>query len=114
MSIQRDPISISDFQRKVLLFVAILALLGPNGVYLYYTVTQPELNQEALRNPISLAFMIEAMMLLGLFLWYVFRVTRSWVQVLTYLVLAFLGSLAFSLPMFLNRRARNGKATNGG
>ena len=112
MSIQRDHISLTDFQRKALLVVAVLALLGPNGLYLYYAVTQPELNQEAIRNPISLAFMIEAMMLLALFLWYVFRVTRSWVQVLIYLALAFLGSLAFSLPMFLNRKASNGKAAN--
>lgn len=88
-----------------MLFVfAILAFLGPNGLYLYYAMTKPELNAEALSNPISLAFMIEAMMLLALFLWYVFRTTRSWGKVVLYLVLAFLGSLAFSLPFFFARR----------
>ncbi|EDY83757.1 hypothetical protein VDG1235_3384 [Verrucomicrobiia bacterium DG1235] len=101
---------VSDRQRGVLLAVALLALVGPNGMYLYYAVTQPELNGEALRNPVSLAFMIEAMMLLGLFLWYVFLRTRSWVSVMAYLVLAFAGSLAFSFPMFLYRQLKNGKA----
>lgn len=96
-------------QRNVLLGVAIVALIGPNGLYLYYAISQPELNQEAMRNPVSLAFMIEAMMLLGLFLWYVFLSTRSWLRVGIYLVLAFLGSLAFSLPMFIYRRGDRGK-----
>ncbi len=108
MDIQLTPLKLTPAQRTVLLIVAFLALLGPNALYLYYAATQPELNQEALRNPIALAFMIEAMMLLALFLWYVFRVTRSWLSVLLYLVLAFLGSLAFSLPFFLFRKSRNG------
>ena len=90
----------------VLLGFALLALLGPNGLYLYFAVTQPELNATALANPIALAFMIEAMMLLVLFLMYVFHRTRSWWQVTLYLVLAFLGSLAFSLPLFLYRESR--------
>lgn len=109
MEIHKSILELTRFQRIVLLVVAFLALLGPNALYLYYAFTQPELNQEALNNPIALAFMIEAMMLLGLFLWFVYRVTRSWLSVLLYLILAFLGSLAFSLPMFLFRVYRNGK-----
>lgn len=87
--------------RIILLVVAALALLGPNGLYLYTLLTRPELNDLALRNPIALAFMIEAMMLLALFLWYVRRRTGSWLQVLLYLALSFAGSLAFSFPLFL-------------
>lgn len=108
MEIHKYTLNLTRTERTVLLVVAILAFLGPNGMYLYFTVTQPELNQEALSNPISLAFMIEAMMLLGLFLWYVFRTTRSWLSVMLYLVLAFLGSLAFSLPLFMSRKSSSG------
>lgn len=110
MDIHYDKLNVSRRQRRFLLVFAVLAFLGPNGMYLYYAVTQPGLNQAALSNPVSLAFMIEAMMLLGLFLWYVFLNTRSWFSVGLYLVLAFMGSLAFSLPMFLYRRGRSGEA----
>lgn len=104
MEIQKSDLGLTAGQRKVLLGVAVLAFLGPNGFYLYYAATQPELNAEALSNPISLAFMIEAMMLLALFLWFVFKTTGSWTKVGLYLVLAFLGCLAFSLPFFLSRK----------
>lgn len=106
MDIHDKSVRVSAGQRRVLFAVAGLAFLGPNGMYLYFAMTQPGLNWEALSNPISLAFMIEAMMLLGLFLWYVFLTTRSWAKVGLYLALAFLGSLAFSLPYFLARRGR--------
>ena len=91
----------------ILLFVSIAALLGPNGMYLYSAITNPELNQQAFQNPISLAFIIEAMMLLGLFLWYVFKETKSWSKVIIYLTLSFVGSLAFSLPLFLYAHNKN-------
>jgi len=87
--------------RIVLLVFAALAALGPNALYLYTVATRPDLNAEAMANPVAQAFMFEAMMLLALFLWYVYRRTRSWLQVVLYLVLAFAGSLAFSLPLFL-------------
>ena len=91
----------SPAMRSGLLAFAILAAIVPNGLYLYYTITQPELNSLAMQNPVALAFMIEAMMLLGLFLIYVYRKTGSWAQVALYLVLTFAGSLAFSFPLFL-------------
>lgn len=102
-----NPGELARPTRLILLVFALLALVGPNGLYLYAFFTQPELNQAAMQNPVALAFMIEAMMLLALFLWYVYRVTRSWAQVGLYLVLTFLGSLAFSFPLFLYLRSRN-------
>ncbi len=99
------PLEFSRGTRLILLITAVLAALGPNGLYLYFAATQPEMNLEAMRNPIALAFMIEAMMLLALFLYYVFRRTGSWGKVVLYLVLAFAGSLAFSFPFFLWRES---------
>ena len=87
--------------RLILLLTAVIAALGPNGLYLYTLFTDPDQNNQALANPVAQAFMIEAMMLLTLFLYYVYRRTSSALQVLLYLVLAFLGSLAFSFPIFL-------------
>jgi hypothetical protein len=93
---------------RALIVFALLAFLGPNGLYLYTLFTQPELNAAALGNPVALAFMIEAMMLLGLFLWFVYTRTQSIKQVMIYLGLSFLGSLAFSFPLFLYFQKRNG------
>ena len=95
------PLPISRTARWMLLIFAIAAALGPNGIYLHALFTNPSLNQEALNNPVAAAFMIEATMLLLLFLGYVYHRTRSFLQVLAYLALAFLGSLAFSFPLFL-------------
>ena len=87
--------------RKILLAVAVVGALGPNGLYLVSVLKDPSLNAQAMANPVAAAFMIEAMMLLVLFLWYVQHRTRSWMQVAGYTVLTFMGSLAFSLPLFL-------------
>lgn len=87
--------------RNILLGVGVIAALGPNALYLSTLFQDPTANRTAMENPVALAFMIEAMMLLVLFLWYVHRETRSWSEVLLYLVLAFAGSLAFSFPLFL-------------
>lgn len=102
---------ISARTRAMLLVFAILALLGPNALFLYAAFTEPALMQEANANPVALAFMIEAMMLLALFLGYVWHKTRSAGQVVLYLALSFIGSLAFSFPLFLYRNARHQTAS---
>lgn len=91
-----------------MLAIAIIGLLGPNGLYLYFSLTQPELNSAAISNPIALAFMIEAIMLVAIFLFWVYQRTRSWKQVATYFVLTMCGSLAFSFPLFLYRNSQDG------
>ena len=64
-------------------------------------VDEPELLQHANANPVSLAFMIEAMMMMGLFLVYIWFSTRSVMQVVLFLALTFVGSLAFSFAVFV-------------
>ena len=102
---------LSESARRYLLAFAVFAAIVPNGLYLYSLVTRPDLNLAAMRNPVAMAFMIEAMMLLALFLVYVYRQTGSWRQVALYLAASFAGSLAFSLPLFLffqsKQRARS-------
>lgn len=95
--------------RWVLLIIALVALCGPNALYVYSVINDPSLNTAALRNPVALAFMIEAMMLLALFLWFVYARTRSVSQVCMYLMLSFIGSLAFSFPLFLYFQKRDGQ-----
>lgn len=91
----------SPVTRASLLIFALVALIGPNGMFLYYAFSEPSLMQEANANPIALAFMIEAMMLLVLFLAYVWSKSRSVARVVWYLMLTFIGSLAFSFAVYL-------------
>ena len=92
---------LSPKSRTLILLFAIITLVGPNGMFLYYSITQPELLQAANSNPIALAFMIEAFMLLALFLVYMWRKTKSVMQVVLYLGLSFIGSLAFSFAVYV-------------
>jgi multisubunit Na+/H+ antiporter MnhF subunit len=87
--------------RTTLLIYAIIAFFGPNALYVYVTITNPSVNMEALNNPVALVFMIEAMMLLSLFTIYVYKKTHSSSEALKYVILSFVGSLAFSFPLFL-------------
>ena len=100
------PIQLSSTSRFLLLLFAVVTLLGPNGLFLYYSITNPDLLGDANSNPIALAFMIEAMMLLGLFLVYIWSKTKSLLQVALYLGLSFIGSLAFSFAIYLFVRSK--------
>jgi len=87
-------------ERLLLWALAVLGFLGVNGVFLY-GLLRPTVFDEALGNPIALAFMIEAMLLMGAFAYLLtkWRVSRlSWIW---FVVLSLLGSMAFALPIVL-------------
>lgn len=81
--------------------IAAVGLVGLNGVFLYYALFRSEVYAEALRNPVSLVFMIEALAVTGLFAylfakWGVGRLHWAW-----FLVLSLVGGLLFAVPAFL-------------
>ena len=87
-------------ERLFLWGLAVAGFLGVNGAFLY-GLLQPGVLQQALSNPIALAFMAEAMLLLGAFAylltkWHVSRLHWVW-----FIVLSMLGSMAFALPVVL-------------
>lgn len=96
----------SDFQyspreRAVLIAAGAFGLVGLNTVFAWAVVFRPESIRAALENPIALAFMAEAFLLLGLFAWLLtkWRVNRlgaGW-----FVALALLGTMAFALPVVL-------------
>ena len=93
-----EYIKLSNIQRIILWFIAVIGLIGVNGLFLYSLVSSPEQISAALTNIISLAFIIEALILLPLFciLIYVFNFkSPGWPG---FLLLSLLGSLAFSIP----------------
>jgi hypothetical protein len=86
-----------------------IGLFGINGVFVWAILTRPEAITETLGNPLALAFLGEAMLLVATLAW-LFRkwgVTRlPWVW---FVALSLIGSLAFaiSIALLLPRRAGN-------
>jgi hypothetical protein len=87
-------------ERFILWGLAVVGFLGINGAVLY-ALLRPDVLQQALRNPLSLAFMVEAVLIMGalaylLTKWQVNRLHWGW-----FVVLSLLGSMAFALPVVL-------------
>ena len=91
----------SRAERSWLLALGAVGLLGINGVFLWSLYTRPDAVREALANPLALAFVVEAMLLVATMAW-LFRkwsLTRlgwGW-----FVVLSLVGSLAFAIPVAL-------------
>jgi hypothetical protein len=84
--------------------IALFGFVFVNGAFIYGMVAQPGSLAAALRNPISLAFLVEATIMLGLLAylltkWGVNRMSAGW-----FVLLSLLGSMAFALPAVILRR----------
>lgn len=86
--------------RTVLLLSAVFCFAVPNGYFLYRYLKEPQLMESLLANPLGLAFVAETLLLLVLFLAVVWYIKRSALKVCYYGMAAFLGGLAFALPLF--------------
>ncbi len=102
---QRE-IEYSAPERFWLWCLALFGFVAVNGAFFYGMLFQPEALANALANPIALAFMLEAFVLMGVFAylltkWGVSRLHWGW-----FVVLWFLGSMAFALPVVVLWRRR--------
>lgn len=93
----------SRVERAVLWTLAAVGLFGVNGTYLYGLFFVPGPQAAAIENPVALAFMLEAFVLLGLLAyllakWGVARLGSGW-----FVGLSILGSIVFALPTVLLR-----------
>ncbi len=99
----------SRAQERILIVVAAFGLCVVNGVFLYYSLVDPSALRAALGNPIAVVFMTEAFILMFLCAWLIHRSGSRHPGWIVFLVLSFVGSMAFSVPAFLyiaSRRAR--------
>ena len=99
-------IEYSDRERFWLWCLAIFGIVALNGAFIYGWLFQPDAMVNAITNPISLAFIVEAFVLLGVFAylltkWGVSQLHWGW-----FVALWFLGSMAFALPVVLLWRRR--------
>lgn len=96
----------SPTERFWLIALAVFGFAAVNGAFFYGFFAQPGSLKAALTNPISLAFLVEALLMLGalaylLGKWGVGRLSWTW-----FLFLSLVGSMAFALPVVLLWRGR--------
>ena len=90
----------------ILLAVALFGLFVPNGIFIYWLLTEFRGVAEVVQNKLAVAFIIDAFLAMFLIAYYfavnpVGRVKWYW-----FVVLSIVGGLGFSLPFYywLNRR----------
>jgi hypothetical protein len=87
--------------RQVLLLSAVFCFAAPNGYFLYRYMKEPQLLDALLANPLGVCFLSETALLVLLFLVAVWYFKQSGLKLLYYSLAAFVGGLAFALPLFL-------------
>ncbi len=88
-------------ERFWLAALGVFGFIVVNGAFVYGMLFQPDALTAAWTNPIAAAFMVEAMVLVGVFAylferWGVSRLGWGW-----FVFLSLLGSMAFAIPVVL-------------
>jgi hypothetical protein len=104
-------ITYSTQERAWLGALSLGGLVGLNGVFVYGLFVRPELLTSAMTNPVAAAFIIEALVLTGVFAylldkWRVSRLSWGW-----FVALSLAGGMAFALPVVLLWRSDRGAAS---
>ena len=94
-------IEYSSQERFWLWCLAAFGFFAVNAAFMYGLLFQPDAMVSALTNPIALAFIVEALVLMGVFAylltkWGVSKLHWGW-----FVFLSLLGSMAFALPIVL-------------
>ena len=92
--------------------LALVGFLGINAVFLYGAFWRPDLITPALTNPISVAFIVEALVLTAFGAWVVWLLGLRRPGPVTFVALSLIGSLAFSVPLLIlmHLRKRSGSS----
>jgi len=94
-------VSYSQRERFWLWTLAIVGAVGLNGAFAYGLFARPGALGSAMTNPVAAAFIVEALVLMGVLAyllgkWGLSRVHWAW-----FVVLSLVGGLAFALPVAL-------------
>ena len=104
----RNTIGYTPTERFWLAALGVFGFIVVNGAFVYGMLFQPDALTAAWTNPIAAAFMVEAMVLVGVFAylferWEVSRLGWGW-----FVFLSLLGSMAFAIPVVLLFPKREG------
>jgi hypothetical protein len=102
-------VAYSEKERFWLWCLSVFGFSAVNTAFIYGMIFRPDALAGALTNPISLAFIVEALVLMGFLAylmakWRVARLHWAW-----FVGLSLLGSMAFALPIVL-LWSRHGRA----
>ena len=106
-------LELSRNQELGLLILSIMGLLGPNGLFIWATVAEPELLRAAMVNPVAQVFLIEAFVLMFLFAYLIGRQGLRSPGWGAFILMSLIGSMMFSVPVALylwSRKSRNESA----
>ena len=95
-----------------LLIVAAFGFVVPNGIFVYWLLTEFNGVGPVLQNKLAVAFMLDALLTMVILAYYFARFPPGPVQWYWFVVLSLIGGLVFSLPFYwwLNTRARGAEA----
>ena len=104
----RNTIFYSYTERFWLGALGVFGFFVVNGAFVYGMLYQPDALTTAWTNPLAVAFMVEALVLVGVFAylferWGVSRLGWRW-----FVLLSLLGSMAFAIPVVLLFPRRDG------
>lgn len=88
-------------ERAFFIVLAIFCGAGLNGIFLWASLTHPDWMSAAMRNPVSLAFMVEALIMAGVLAYLLNRWQVSRIHWALFVVLALAGGVGFALPVVL-------------
>jgi hypothetical protein len=101
-----NEIPYSAAERFWLCALAAAGFIGVNGAFFYGVFARPGALEAALSNPVSLAFAIEALLLLVALAYLLHRSGVSRLSWRWFLFLSLAGSMAFALPVMFLWRGR--------
>lgn len=81
--------------------LAVIGLLGLNGVFVYYAAFRPDVLAAAMDNPVSLVFIVEAFVMMVFAAWLIYRLDFERPGWISFAILSVIGGLAFSVPFFI-------------
>lgn len=87
-------------ERHCLTVMAVAGAVGLNGAFLYGAF-RPDVLGEALSNPVAVAFIVEALVMVGALAWMLHRHRLATMSRTAFVALALIGGLAFALPVAL-------------
>lgn len=97
----RHPIEYTPRERFWLVVLGAVGFVAINGAFLYGLLFRPDYLASTLGNPVGMAFVAEALVLVGVFAylferWRVSRIRWWW-----FVALSLIGSMAFAVPIAL-------------
>ncbi len=103
----RHAICYTHTERFWLAALGVFGFIAVNGAFVYGLLFQPDALTAVLTNPLAAAFMVEALVLVGVFAylfkrWEVSRLGWGW-----FVFLSLLGSIAFAIPIVLLYRRQD-------